>query len=118
MVSAIKLSFHKRLFLQLIAYSWAIVLCFIGFQYLHEKEYKSKSLSAQLQQYNLHLLVAIEEGTPYDEYVATHEKPFDDLRISIMTHSGQVVYDNIVPLDSLDNHSTRPEVAAALRNGA
>lgn len=118
MASAIKLSFHKRLFLQLIAYSWAIVLCFIGFQYLHEKEYKSKSLSAQLQQYNLHLLVAIEEGTPYDEYVSTHEKPFDDLRISIMTHSGQVVYDNTVPLDSLDNHSTRPEVAAALRNGA
>ena len=113
MASATKLSFHKRLFLQLIAFSWTIVVCFIGFQYLREKEYKSGFLSAQLQQYNRHLLVAIEDGESYEEYIASHEKPFDDLRITLITLSGAVIFDNTIPADSLGNHSNRPEIVDA-----
>lgn len=118
MASAIKLSFHKQLFLQLIIFSWSIVVCFIGFQYMREKEYKSEFLSAQLQQYNQHLLVAIEEGESYEEYIASHEKPFDDLRITIITLSGAVIYDNTIPYDSLGNHSNRPEIIDALNVGS
>ncbi len=117
MASEIKISFHKRLFLMLLAFSWAIVLCFIGFQYLREKEYKSEFLNAQLQQYNRHLLETVEEGLPYEDYIATHDKPFDEFRISIIALSGAVVYDNTIPLDSLDNHKGRPEVAKALADG-
>ncbi|MBP3349714.1 MAG: sensor histidine kinase [Bacteroidaceae bacterium] len=113
----IKFSFHKRLFLQLIAFSWAIVLCFIGYQYAREKEYKSEFLNAQLQQYNRHLLTTVEEGEPFEDYIATHDKPFDELRISIITLSGAVIYDNTIPVDSLDNHRYRPEVADALVKG-
>lgn len=101
----------------LLAFSWAIVLCFIGFQYLREKEYKSEFLNAQLQQYNRHLLEIVEEGLPYEDYIATHDKPFDELRISIITLSGAVVYDNTISLDSLDNHRNRSEVAKALAEG-
>lgn len=101
----------------LLAFSWAIVLCFIGYQYMREKEYKSESLNAQLQQYNRHLLDIVEEGLPYEEYIATQEKPFDELRISIITLSGSVVYDNTISLDLLDNHRGRPEVADALAKG-
>lgn len=118
MAFAIKLSFHKQLFLQLIAFSWTIVVCFIGFQYLREKEYKSEFLSAQLQQYNQHLLVAIEDGESYEEYIASHEKPFDDLRITLITLSGAVIYDNTIPADSLGNHSNRPEIVDALDDGS
>lgn len=117
MASATNISFHKRLFLMLLAFSWALVLCFVGFQYLREKEYKSEFLNAQLQQYNRHLLDIVEEGLPYEDYIATHEKPFDDLRITLITRSGAVVFDNILSLDSLDNHRGRPEVAAALAQG-
>lgn len=117
MASESKISFHKRLFLQLIIFSWTIVLCFIGFQYKREKEYKSEFLNAQLQQYNRHLLKTVEEGLPYEDYIATHDKPFDELRISIITLSGAVVYDNIISPDSLDNHRGRPEVADALAKG-
>lgn len=117
MASAIKLSFHKQFFLQFIAFSWAIVLCFIGFQYVREKEYKSEFLSAQLQQYNRHLLTAIEDGESYEECIESHDKPFEDLRVSLITLSGAVVYDNIISLDSLDNHRNRPEIAEALRKG-
>ena len=119
MASAIKLSFHRRLFVMLIAFSWSIILCFIGFQYLREKQYKSDYLSLQLQLYNRHLLEAVEEDRePYETYIATHQKPFDDLRISIIALSGKVVYDNMLPVDSLDNHCMRPEVAAAMKKGS
>ena len=119
MASAIKLSFHRRLFVMLIAFSWSIILCFIGFQYLREKQYKSDYLSLQLQLYNRHLLEAVEEDRePYETYIATHQKPFDDLRISIIALSGKVVYDNMLPVDSLDNHRMRPEVVDALKKGS
>ncbi len=89
----------------------------MGFQYLREKQYKSEFLNAQLQMYNVHLLEAVEEGLSYEEYIASHDKPFDDLRISIVTLSGAVVYDNMISLDSLDNHSSRPEIANAIKKG-
>ena len=117
MVSETNKSYHKRLFLQLIAFSWAMLLCFVGYQYIREKEYKSDFLNAQLQQYNRHLLATIEEGEPYEDYIATHDKPFEELRISIITLTGAVIYDNVIPLDSLDNHLDRPEVANALAKG-
>ena len=117
MASETKISYHKRLFLQLIVFSWTMVLCFVGFQYIREKEYKSEFLNAQLQQYNRLLLTTVEEGEPFEEYIATHDKPFDELRISIITLSGAVVYDNTISLDSLDNHRGRPEIADALTKG-
>lgn len=102
----------------LLSFSWTIILLSIGFQYVREKQYKSDFLSAQLQQYNRHLLETVEEGLPYETYIASHEKPFDDLRVSVITLSGAVVYDNMIPLDSLDNHIGRPEIVAALRHGS
>lgn len=126
MVSAIKelrnkpkrISFHRRLFFMLLIFSWALLLCFVGFQYFREKQYKSELLSVQLQMYNRHLLEAVEEGTAYEEYVNYHEKPSADLRVSVVTLAGAVVYDNKLPLDSLDNHLNRPEIVEALREGA
>ncbi len=118
MASANKLSYHKRLFLILLTFSWFIVLSFIGFQYRHEKQYKSKFLSAQLQLHNRHLLDIVEEGLPYEDYIATHKQPFDDLRISIITLNGAVAFDNTISVDSLDNHRERPEIVDAMRNGS
>ena len=102
----------------LLAFSWTIIICFIGFQYLREKQYKSEFLNAQLQMYNNHLIGAVEEGLSYEEYIASHEKPFEDLRISIIALSGAVVYDNMLSLDSLDNHSLRPEIVSAIKKSS
>ena len=102
----------------LLAFSWTIMLCFIGFQYQKEKQYKSELLNAQLQSYNKHLLENVKNSLSYDDYIKIHEKPFDELRISVIAVSGAVVYDNMLPLDSLDNHKMRPEVAGALKKGS
>ena len=117
MASVIRLSYHKRLFLMLLAFLWSIIICFIYFQYTREKQYKSDFLNAQLQLYNTTLLQTIESAPSFEEYVETHTLPFEDLRISIISLDGTVIYDNMLPIDSLDNHSLRPEGADALRNG-
>lgn len=118
MASVIKLSYHRRLFLMLLAFSWAIILCSIAFQYIREKQYKSEFLSAQLQLYNINLLKSIEDEVPLNEYMAEHEPPFEELRVSIITPNGTVIYDNMIPIDSLDNHGQRPEVADAMKKGS
>ena len=102
----------------LLAFSWSIILCFVGFQYTREKQYKSEFVNAQLQLYNKHLIERIENGYSYEEYINTHEKPFDELRISVIAFSGAVVYDNMLPIDSLDNHKMRPEIAGSLKKGS
>ena len=117
MGSVIKLSYHKRLFLMLLAFFWSIILCFVGFQYIREKEYKSEFLNSQLQLYNTTLLQTIENTPSFEEYVNTHTLPFEDLRISIISLDGTVIYDNMLAVDSLDNHCLRPEVADALKKG-
>ena len=117
MASVTKQSYHKQLFAILIACLWAIILCFIGFQYVREKQYKTHFVNAQLQLYNSHLLGIFEEGLPYEECIATHAQPFEELRVSIIDLSGMVLYDNMLSTDSLDNHRHRPEVAEALHKG-
>ena len=118
MASVIKLSYHRRLFLVLLTFSWLMTCLVAAFQYVREREYKSDFISAQLQLYNRYLLDTVEQGEDYQRYIATHSRPFEDLRVSVITLSGTVVYDNELDSDSLDNHRGRPEVAEALTKGA
>ena len=48
MDSANRLPYHKRLFLTLIAFVWSIILCFIGFQFMRERIYRSELQHTQL----------------------------------------------------------------------
>lgn len=117
MASGNRTFYHKRLFLFFLGFLWAIVLCFIGFQYIREKQYKQEFLSAQLQLYNRNLICQVDEGLLYEEYIESHVKPFEELRISVVSLIGAVVYDNLIPLDSLNNHLSRPEIEQALKKG-
>ena len=40
MAFAIRLSYHRRILLMLLSFSWTIILLSIGFQYMREKQYK------------------------------------------------------------------------------
>ena len=118
MDSEIKVSYHRRVFIFFLGFLWAIVICFIGFQYLREKQYKSDFLSAQLQMYNRNLLYQVDEGLQLQQYIDSHEKPFEELRITIVSLNGAVVYDNKISLDSLNNHRYRPEIEEAIKKGS
>ena len=101
----------------LITFLWTMIFCFTFFQYFREKHFKSELVNAQLQLYNHKLLTLVEDGSPYEDFIASEEKPFDDLRISIIATTGTVIFDNTLSVDSLDNHSHRPEVIATMKNG-
>ena len=118
MGSAIRGAYHKKLFLMLLAFSWGIIISFMTFQYFMEKHYKYDFVSDQLQMYNRNLLTVVEDGLPYEDYIRTWKQPFEQLRVSIITLSGAVIYDNTLPSDSLDNHRYRPEIDDALRKGS
>ena len=118
MGSAIRGAYHKKLFLMLLAFSWGIIISFMTFQYFKEKHYKYDFVSDQLQMYNRNLLTVVEDGLPYEDYIRTWKQPFEQLRVSIITLSGAVIYDNTLPSDSLDNHRYRPEIDDALRKGS
>ena len=101
----------------LLTFLWSMIFCFTFFQYFREKHFKSELVNAQLQLYNHKLLTLVEDGSPYEDFIASEEKPFDDLRVSIIATTGTVVYDNMLPVDSLDNHSHRPEIVATMKHG-
>ena len=118
MASEIKVSYHSRLFVFFLSFLWLVIICFIAFQYVREKQYKSDFLSAQLQMYNMNLVRQVDEGLSIEEYIEDHVKPFEELRVSVISLGGNVVYDNMISLDSLNNHSGRPEIKAALSSGS
>lgn len=119
-VSKNRLTFHRRLFLLLLAFSWVLVGCFALFQYSREKHFKAEQLDGRLQLLNLQLLDALDHGTTPDAFLARHRAGFDRLRITIMAPNGTVTYDSAEPVEgpaSLSNHLHRPEIAEAVRNG-
>ena len=61
MDSVVKYSYHKRLFILLLSFLWVVILSFIGFQYIREKQYKSELLNTQLQMYNRQIIDVINE---------------------------------------------------------
>ena len=117
MDSVIKYSYHKRLFFLLLVFLWTVILSFIGFQFLRERQYKSDFINAQLQMYNQHIIEAVDVGGFDKEYIVTHSIPFENIRVSIIDFSGVVYFDNTISLDSLGNHSNRPEFITAIKKG-
>ena len=140
-----KLAYHKRLFAWLVCYSLLLAGCLIAFQYRREKQFKAENLNAQLQLVNRFILSEMTTAGEWSDggSVSTAEggaavaeagggvsaedirhivlaapHPFDDLRVSIIDHAGEIVYDN--SLDSLphSNHLNREEIASAIQTGS
>ena len=119
MATALKsrLSYHRRLFLLLLAFSWALVACFVLFQYGREKHFKAESLNARLQLFNLQMLDALNEGADPVRFIASHDEPFGNLRVTLIDRAGHVFFDNTLDTLPAANHLDRPEVAEALARG-
>lgn len=114
MASGFKLTYHRRLFLGLLAYSWLLLGCFALFQYTREKNFKAEELNVRLQTVNDAILENMERPGELP-YPAIQLPP--DIRVSVIDHDGKVVYDN--SLDSLPgtNHLDREEIVAAINKG-
>ena len=118
MDSGISLSYHKRLYMLLLAFIWTLVGCFISFQYVREKDFKTERLNEQLQLCNINILQYIKDGNPVADYVFPSALPFKEMRLSVIDSCGTVIYDSTHMADSLDNHVMRPEIRSAIRTGS
>lgn len=113
-----KLSYPQRLFVWLLGYSLLMVGCFVVFQYHREKEFKAEEIDKQLQLINTYILTELGEGHDVPDIRLDDFKPFDDIRVSVISDRGHIIYDNT--LDSLPktNHLDRQEIWDAVRHGA
>ena len=112
-----RLSYHRRLFLLLLLFSWTLVACFVLFQYGREKHFKAEQLNARLQLLNLRMLDAVDGGTSPEAFVARQGNAFGDLRVTIVGLDGRVLFDNSLDTLPAANHLDRPEVAEAAARG-
>lgn len=113
-----KLSYPQRLFVWLLGYSLLMVGCFVIFQYHREKEFKAEEIDKQLQLINTYILTELSEGHDVQDIKLDEFKPFNDIRISVISDKGHIIYDNT--LDSLPktNHLDRQEIRDAMLNGS
>lgn len=62
-----------------------------------------------------HIIANIESLTEYS--ITDSQAKFDNLRITLMDKTGNVIYDSDVSATELDNHAQRPEISDAYANG-
>lgn len=116
--SWIRLTYRRRLFLGLVAYSLLLVGCFVTFQYHRERAFKADELNSQLQLVNTYILNELSEGKSVGEMRLHEVCPLNDMRLSIIGKDGNLLYDNSI--DSLpgNNHLNRKEIAEAMTKGS
>lgn len=117
MVLKRKLSYHKRLFILLLVFSWVLVCCFITFQYMREKKFKAERLDSRLQLFNKRLADEISFGTDLSKILSESKLPYRDMRISVINGDGILVFDNSLDTLPRTNHLDRPEIVAAIKYG-
>lgn len=117
-----RLSIANRLYLSVLTLFLVFAVAFIVYQHYREKEYKIEALDQRLQDFNANAHEALRAGQGRDartvlaSFLATHGPK--DLRLTMIDRRGTVVFDNMSANSSaLGNHASRPEVAAALRDG-
>ena len=115
------LPFSRQLFLSVMTLFVAFSACFMLFQYQREKAYKSDVLNMQLQNYNSQLYDHIAtngiDTAALQIFVRLHTIP--DLRVTLITREGRVIYDNTErDVSKFNNHSSRKEIQDALVNGS
>lgn len=87
-----KLSYPQRLFVWLLGYSLLMVGCFVVFQYHREKEFKAEEIDKQLQLINTYILTELGEGHYVPDIRLDDFKPFDDIRVSVISDKGHIIY--------------------------
>lgn len=109
-----RLSFSFRLFWSVFAIFLAFITCFLIFQFQREREFTQEKLNTVLTNYNHQLFYRLTQSDDRERIIKefAEEIPQHDLRVTIISSDGKVVFDNS-GVDNLDNHNNRAEVRKA-----
>ena len=110
----IRLSFSMRLFWSVLVIFLVFIICVLLFQYQREREYVQEKLNSVLTGYNHQLYLRLQQDSDYNATIEQFRKeiPQDDIRITIISSNGEVVYDNS-GIENMTNHNDRVEVRKA-----
>ena len=115
------LSFSQKLFLSVVSLFLLSVVCFLVYQYRREKAYKIELLDLKLQDYNERIYLELHDlpDTLWSQQLMAYKSQVGkELRITLISRSGQVLFDSQHPDESVwPNHLRRPEVRQALEHG-
>lgn len=117
-----RFSVGTRIYLSVLCVFLVFAVAFIVFQQTREKQFKTDMLNLRLQDYNQRMDDVLHAYGRYDEKAYDHfvdENHMKGLRVTIITHDGDVVYDNrSKAYIKMGNHANRPEVKSALQHGS
>ena len=106
--------FHLRLFWSVTSVLLLISVCFTGFHYIREKQFKVELWRVKMTAEADAIHEKLMRGLPTDSLKAQSM-----YRISIIDFSGKVLYDSEVSdLQHVENHALRKEVRRALEKGS
>lgn len=95
-----------------------LVICFIGFQFFREKQYKADILNAELQIFNTQIIDRLEEGRDLQDWLDTVKAPVKDLRVTVFDRQdGQIIFDNTLDVLPDGTHLHRREIKKAISDG-
>ena len=111
-------SISRKLFWSVALMFAMFIISMLLFQFQREKEFSQEKLNSSLVNYNHQLHKRLFNKTDYESIIDafTKEIRHTDIRITIISPTGEVIYDNNVH-DQLENHNDRSEVAKARREG-
>lgn len=112
-----RIAFHQRLFWTIFSIFLGFTGCFLIFQYQREQAFSQEKLNILLSNYNhqLYKRITVFEEIEKEIELFITEVSQPELRVTIMTNTGDVLFDNS-GTESLNNHQDRSEVQKALLN--
>lgn len=110
-----RIPFSQRLFWSVFIMFMGFTACFLLFQYQREKEFAQEKLNNILNNYNHQLYARSlhEKDLTHTAEMFVSEIPQKDLRITVISPEGKVLFDNSSDTGELNNHNNRSEVRKA-----
>ena len=116
-----RFSIGKKIYVSVLSLFLIFAIAFIVFQQYRERQYKVETLTLRLQDCNDQIHDALmfnhdsDMGTFLRQYL--RKGSFRNLRVTVISKSGRVLYDSSTDFRSMMNHARRPEVEEALKTG-
>lgn len=116
-----RLSIGKRIYLSVLSLFLVFAIAFIVFQQYRERQYKVETLTLRLQDCNdqLHDALIFNHDSDMGDFLRQYLRKgsFRNLRVTVISPSGKVLYDSSTDFRTMANHAKRPEVEEALKTG-
>ncbi len=108
---------QSHIFVTLLILLWSLILCFVGYQYTRERQYRISMLDSNLQQLNHHFADELNiVGSP-SELFARNSERYKGLRITLLDTLGYVIYDSKGELKPEVSKIENEEICEALESG-